>query len=204
MRMRRGLLLILGLSGCFAWLQNLGGQVRPRTAASGQIFKSEIQPFLAKNCVGCHNDKLNTANLNLEAFADELSVAKKPELWDKVRDRLVTGKMPPPGSPVPAKEEVAVVTRWIDGVLKTSGYASENPGRVMARRLNRAEYNNTIRDLLSVPIRPADEFPVDDSGYGFDNVADVLTDRLPNADGEVSGRSRKDFAPGRLRIAPAR
>ena len=46
---------------------------------------------------------------------------------------------------------------------------------MVARRLNRVEYNNTIRDLLGVPVRPADEFPVDDSGYGFDNVGDVLT-----------------------------
>ena len=48
-------------------------------------------------------------------------------------------------------------------------------GRVTARRLNRVEYNNTIRDLLGVAARPADEFPVDDSGYGFDNNGDVLS-----------------------------
>ena len=50
-----------------------------------------------------------------------------------------------------------------------------NPGRITARRLNRAEYNNTVRDLLGVYVKPADEFPVDDSGYGFDNIGDVLT-----------------------------
>ena len=60
--------------------------------------------------------------------------------------------------------------------MKRSGYNREaDPGRVAARRLNRVEYNNTIRDLLGVHLRPADEFPVDDSGYGFDNIGDVLS-----------------------------
>jgi hypothetical protein len=175
MRMRAGSLTVLGLCVSFAWLQNLGGQSRAQAAATGQIFNSRVQPFLAQNCFACHNEKMSTANLNLQAFSDQGSAEKKPEVWDKVRDRLVTGKMPPPGLPAPAKEDIAAVTSWIDGVLKTTGYLTDNPGRVMARRLNRVEYNNTIRDLLGVPIRPADEFPVDDSGYGFDNVGDVLT-----------------------------
>src|SRR5207244_12487999 len=87
----------------------------------------------------------------------------------------VTGKMPPPGAPAPAKDEITSVVNWIDSVLKGSGYFADNPGRVTARRLNRVEYNNTVHDLLGVAIRPADEFPVDDSGYGFDNVGDVLS-----------------------------
>ena len=61
-------------------------------------------------------------------------------------------------------------------MLARAGFSKEaDPGRVTARRLNRVEYNNTIRDLLGVPARPADEFPVDDSGYGFDNIGDVLS-----------------------------
>src|SRR4051794_18542421 len=163
MRIRAGLLIVLGVTIPLAW------------PAAGQTFNSRVRPFLAKNCNGCHNAKLNTSNLNLESFADEATAARKTELWEKVRDKLVTGKMPPPPAPTPAKEDIAAVTNWIDGVLKASGYAADNPGRVVARRLNRVEYNNTIRDLLGVPIHPADEFPVDDSGYGFDNVGDVLT-----------------------------
>src|SRR5688572_25713148 len=175
MKINRGWLWVLGLSISLTWLQNLGGQTRSQGSINNQTFNSQVQPFLARNCVTCHNEKLNTANLNLLAFGDEASAAKKPELWDNIRDKLVTGKMPPPGLPAPSKEEIAAVTKWIDVVLKTSGYSADSPGRVMARRLNRVEYNNTIRDLLAVPIRPADEFPVDDSGYGFDNVGDVLT-----------------------------
>jgi hypothetical protein len=144
-------------------------------AQNGQTFDSRIRPFLARNCAACHNARRNTANLDLDSFADEAAAAMKPEIWVKVREKLVTGKMPPPPDPAPPKEDIAAVANWIEEVLKGSGYGSDNPGRPVARRLNRVEYNNTIRDLLAVPIRPADEFPVDDSGYGFDNVGDVLT-----------------------------
>ncbi|MEO8591843.1 MAG: DUF1592 domain-containing protein [Candidatus Solibacter sp.] len=149
--------------------------MRPQAAVAAPSFDAQVKPFLVRNCNNCHNEKLHTGGLSLEAYADEASAAKKPELWDKVREKIATGKMPPAGIPAPPKADVAVVTRWIDSVLTKAGYYADNPGRVIARRLNRVEYNNTIRDLLDVPVRPADEFPVDDSGYGFDNVGDVLT-----------------------------
>src|SRR4051812_4532144 len=114
MRMRPGLLTVVCLCVSMAWLQNLGGQSRPQAAATGQIFNSRVQPFLAKNCFACHSEKVSTASLNLQAFTDQGSAEKKPEVWDKVRDKLVSGKMPPPGLPVPAKEDLAVVTTWID------------------------------------------------------------------------------------------
>jgi len=142
--------------------------------ADDAAFQKNVQPFIAKNCLACHSEKLKSANLNLELFRDTASAAKQPEIWDKVRQKLNTGKMPPPGQPAVSKSEIAGVTSWIDGLLK--GKTTEaDPGRVTARRLNRVEYNNTIRDFLGVPIRPADEFPVDDSGYGFDNIGDVLS-----------------------------
>ena len=109
MRIRAGLLTVLGVTIALAW------------PAAGQTFNSRVRPFLAKNCTGCHNAKLNTSNLNLESFTDEATAATKTELWDKVRDKLVTGKMPPPPAPAPAKEDIAAVTTWIDGVLKASG-----------------------------------------------------------------------------------
>jgi hypothetical protein len=71
---------------------------------------------------------------------------------------------------------MAAVTAWIESVLGPARVVDEdNPGRVTIRRLNRAEYNNTVRDLLNIATRPADEFPLDDSGYGFDNIGDVLS-----------------------------
>ena len=68
------------------------------------------------------------------------------------------------------------VTAWVEREIEAAEIdAARDPGRVTIRRLNRTEYNNTVRDLLGVDIRPADEFPQDDSGYGFDNIGDVLS-----------------------------
>ena len=149
------------------------GQARVADDAS---FQKTVQPFLAKNCFACHNEKLKTANLSLEGFHDAASAARQPEVWGKVLDKLSAGKMPPPGLPPIPKAEVAAVTSWIEGMVKQPAANREpDPGRVTAHRLNRVEYNNTIRDLLGVSVHPADEFPVDDSGYGFDNIGDVLS-----------------------------
>ena len=84
--------------------------------------------------------------------------------------------MPPKGLPRPAAAQVEAVTAWIEAeFVRADRNVKPDPGRVVARRLNRAEYNNTIRDLLGVDFRPAEDFPQDDSGYGFDNIGDVLT-----------------------------
>ena len=105
--------------------------------------------------------------------------------------------MPPVGLPAPSKPDVEAVTRWIDTVVLRSAPRRDDPGRVLARRLNRVEYNNTVRDLLGIAFRPADEFPVDDSGYGFDNIADVLTVSPPCSSGEVPGPPQ---SPSRLAV----
>jgi hypothetical protein len=87
-----------------------------------------------------------------------------------------TGEMPPPGLPKPAPASIAKVTEWLeDQFARADRNAKPNPGSVVARRLNRTEYNNTVRDLLGVDLRPADSFPPDDTGYGFDNIGAVLS-----------------------------
>ena len=98
-----------------------------------------------------------------------------------------TGEMPPKGFPPPKPADVKLVTDWVHQELeRAERQVAPDPGRVTARRLNRAEYNNTIRDLLGVDLRPADEFPQDDSGYGFDNIGDVLS-LVAGFDGEIHG-----------------
>ena len=129
-------------------------------------YRDHVQPFFVRNCSSCHNDKLKTGNLSLDHLAAD------PVLWRKVLDKLRTGRMPPPGAPRPDTAAVTFVTSWIE---KTFTQEKSPPGQVTAHRLNRAEYNNTVRDLLGVSIHPADEFPLDDAGYGFDNIADVLS-----------------------------
>ena len=173
-----GILGVLVSVGCVSVLLGQGpaSPSRPASAKPEPSFTKDVQPFLSENCYLCHNAKLSTAGLNLSDFTSAESAERKPEVWDKVLEKLASGKMPPAGRPVPTKAQLAPVTAWIDGVLARAGFSQEaEPGRVTARRLNRVEYNNTIRDLLGVAARPADEFPVDDSGYGFDNNGDVLS-----------------------------
>lgn len=154
---------VLTLAGMLA-SSTLGAQGPPDAE-----YHSRIAPFLSKNCVSCHNDKQKLAALNLKER--DLS----PAVWEKVLEKLSTGRMPPLGSPQPSKADVAVVTAWIENSLGSGKRAESNAGRTTSRRLNRAEYNNTVRDLLGVSLRPADEFPLDDAGYGFDNIGDVLS-----------------------------
>jgi hypothetical protein len=139
-------------------------------------FESTVKPFLVRNCYLCHNAQLKRADVNLQAFANEASVAKDLETWEKVVVRLRIGQMPPPELPRPPAEEVASVVRWIEEeIAAIERKAEPNPGRVTARRLNRTEYDNTVRDLLGVTLTPAHDFPQDDAGYGFDNNGDVLS-----------------------------
>ena len=178
--MGSGIVLCAVICGGLATRSLLGqGQSAPATAAE---FQQTVQPVLAKNCVGCHSDLVHSGNLSFEQFRDPAAALGKPEIWQKVLDKVSAGQMPPrPAAPL-AGADAAAVTGWIKklpgirGMSETPDSAAViNPGRVTARRLNRTEYNNTIRDLLGVAARPADEFPVDDSGYGFDNNSDVLS-----------------------------
>ncbi|SVA40294.1 uncharacterized protein METZ01_LOCUS93148, partial [marine metagenome] len=139
-------------------------------------FTEQVRPFLDTYCASCHNDDLQTADLSFDGFTDAPDASAALDVWNRVTERLRASEMPPRGRPRPPEPAVAQVLAWADqltGRLPTN--PQDNPGRVTARRLNRVEYNNTVRSLLGVHGRPADEFPSDDSGYGFDNNGDVLS-----------------------------
>jgi mono/diheme cytochrome c family protein len=165
------------LLASLAWRQAVSGEAANPTRAQ-ETFQKTVLPVLSKNCFACHNEKLRTAGLNLEAYRDGSVAVKQTTIWADVLDKVSTGQMPPAGSLAPTKTEISAITSWIESLLgkvSTPAVPDGDPGHVTARRLNREEYNNTVRDLLGVSGRPADEFPVDDSGYGFDNIGDVLT-----------------------------
>jgi mono/diheme cytochrome c family protein len=139
-------------------------------------FQTTVQPFLAKNCYGCHNAKLQSGGLNLAAFPDANAVAKDHDHWQLVLEKLQTSQMPPKGLPRPAEADVKAVTAWIAAEFdREDSLIKPDPGHITARRLNRTEYDNTVRDLLGVKFEPAADFPPDDTGYGFDNIGDVLS-----------------------------
>src|SRR5206468_1049122 len=95
--------------------------------------------------------------------------------WRDVVEMVRSGEMPPDDKPQPSAEEKRRFLASVAGVLAKADAGKPDPGRLTVRRLNRNEYNNTIRDLLHIEFRPADDFPSDDVGFGFDNIADVLT-----------------------------
>ena len=147
-------------------------------AASADRFESEVKPFLKSNCVMCHQGESASGGLDLNRFLGMQAGAALAfrEQWERISVKLQSGQMPPPGSERPPVEQVAAVRAWVETeYARLDRLAKPNPGRVTARRLNRYEYNNTILDLLGVDFHPADDFPADDSGYGFDSIGDVLT-----------------------------
>jgi uncharacterized protein DUF1592/uncharacterized protein DUF1588/uncharacterized protein DUF1585/uncharacterized protein DUF1587/uncharacterized protein DUF1595/cytochrome c len=130
--------------------------------------------LIEENCVVCHNQKSKTAGVSLEGL-DFNNVGDNAALWEKVLRKARTGQMPPPGAPRLEAPDVAAFVNWLEGALDRAARLNPNPGRPAVHRLNRTEYSNAIRDLLAVDVKPGAALPVDDSGYGFDNIGEVLT-----------------------------
>jgi hypothetical protein len=148
----------------------------PRAGASNSIYEKEILPFLKKHCFSCHGNGKAKADLSFDKFKDDKSVYLDRKTWDGVRHMVETREMPPEGRPKPDLAESDAALKAIRGLFQEfDRTAKPNVGRVTIRRLNRTEYNNTIRDLLGVDFKPAEDFPADDVGYGFDNIGDVLS-----------------------------
>lgn len=146
----------------------------PVTAKTAEAPAAPSRALLDQYCVTCHNGRLKTAGLTLEGL-DVADVARNAGTLEKVARKLRTGQMPPEGRPRPEPATAATFVSTLETALDRSAAAAPNPGRVVVRRLNRAEYVNAIRDLLALEIDGPTLLPVDNSGFGFDNIADVLT-----------------------------
>lgn len=143
---------------------------------SAADFHATVGVFVKRYCIKCHGGPEPKGELALDSTNDLAAMLKDRAAWEQVVDNLRQGVMPPDGNELPPADAVGRVVGWInERFAEADRRASPNPGRVTMRRLNRVEYNNTIRDLLAVDFRPADDFPSDDVGYGFDNIGDVLS-----------------------------
>jgi hypothetical protein len=146
------------------------------TKTTNDFFRQNVQPFLQNYCFDCHAGEEAEAELALDRFKTAQSLASAPGTWETVLRMLRDREMPPEDMDQPGPDEVAAVVDWIQQTLKSQAYQGKpNPGRVTLRRLNRAEYGNTIRDLLGVEFNALERLPADDVGYGFDNIGDVLS-----------------------------
>ena len=147
--------------------------------SSSQIPRSEeiaqYQQLVNQYCVACHNEQLANAGLIIPEISHE-SVVREAETWERVIRKLQTRAMPPQQMPRPSEVEYQEFVAFLENTIDRSAAVRPNPGRVNAfHRLNRREYRNAIRDIFDLDYDASALLPPDDSGYGFDNIADVLT-----------------------------
>jgi hypothetical protein len=138
-------------------------------------FQKTVSPILQSRCYDCHGDGAKKGGLAFDELTTQEQVLHNPQLWLKVLRNMRSHVMPPPNKPAPTADERQTLERWI----VTGGFGLDpqqpDPGRVTIRRLNRAEYRNTLRDLIGVDFDADTILPPDDVGYGFDNIGDVLS-----------------------------
>lgn len=138
-------------------------------------YQEQIEPILVDHCYSCHAAGMKKGQVAFDQEkSDEVLVARR-ELWWPVLRNVRAGLMPPAGERRPTEKEIATLADWIKRDVLAVDPADPDPGRVTIRRLNRIEYSNTIRDLMGIDFKAEEEFPPDDTGYGFDNIGDVLT-----------------------------
>ncbi len=180
--------LALGWNLQAAWVQDTRLVPRSSQTVNSQTISSQIQTLsssvslgasdpravLDRYCVTCHNARVKTAGLTLDAM-DVEHVGADAAAWEKVVRKLRSGAMPPVGRLRPDKATYAAVTSSLEAALDRSAAANPNPGRTTVHRLNRTEYGNVIRDLLALEIDVRALLPADDADLGFDNMADILS-----------------------------
>jgi hypothetical protein len=141
--------------------------------ADAQQGAPQQRALLDKYCVGCHNQRLKTADLMLDK-ADVNNVPAGAEIWEKVIRKVRGGMMPPAGMPRPDKAATDGLLSNLETSLDRAAASKPNPGRALVHRLNRTEYGNAVRDLLGLEVDVTSLLPPDDAAYGFDNIADLL------------------------------
>ena len=154
---------------------NAQSQGQVQSLRGKETYEKQVLPVLQKYCYDCHGDGMDKGNFALDKHPDYKVLMADRKYWDNVREHVDTHVMPPENKDQPTNEERAEITRWIEDDVFWVDPTRPDPGHITLRRLNRVEYNNTIRDIFRVDSRPAANFPPDDTGYGYDNIGDVLT-----------------------------
>ena len=156
----------------------LGASLLLASAVAAAPYDDVVRPLLRSHCAACHSGETPTGGFAVEALVElpEAETLAERARWEKIALRLRAGEMPPRGAPQPSPEQVRQASAWIDAAYRRLDRAQPiDPGRVTARRLNRVEYSNSVRDLLSIDMNAAADLPPDPYGYGFDNIGDVLS-----------------------------
>jgi mono/diheme cytochrome c family protein len=152
-----------------------GAGVRAADVPGAAEFHHDVLPILQNYCFDCHGDGASKGKVAFDQFKSDQDMLENRDLWWKALKNLRAGIMPPAKKPRPTVQEQEQIAHWIKTDIFGIDPQDPDPGRVTLRRLNRAEYHNTIRDLLGVDFDTQANFPPDDTGYGFDTIGDVLT-----------------------------
>jgi mono/diheme cytochrome c family protein len=149
----------------------------PAQDSATDLYEARVRPLLIEHCYACHSRKAEKVkgDLRLDDLKPDFSTDAGRRQWLSVLERVSSGEMPPKGKPRAPEDGVRVLTRWIrDGAAAADLARRSTQGRVVCRRLNRVEYENSVRDLLGVDVELKDLLPPDTQAHGFDNVGEAL------------------------------
>ena len=158
------------------WLFVSGISPYSTARAEQQLFTRDLAADIIDNrCETCHNDYEFAGNWSVaDIHVSDITKGKNQKLWEAILKSVAMGDMPPPDKKQLTAQEKSAFLNWLEGSLDDYSAANPNPGRATLRRLNRNEYARSVQDLLALNVDITDSLPGDDSGYGFDNNADVL------------------------------
>ncbi len=138
---------------------------------AGKFFDDQFRPLLVRHCIACHGAEKPKGKLRLDNVTVDFADAATRVRWTAVIERLEAGEMPPEGKPRPPAQDVRALTGWLAPRLAAADAAARAAqGRVVLSRLNRVEYENTVRDLLGINVNLKEQLPEDGSADGFDNA----------------------------------
>ena len=138
-------------------------------------FARAVRPLFDEHCYDCHGDGEHKGDFALDKLPLDFSSPEKLRAWVGVLDKMESGEMPPKKKPRPAPAQLGTAATWLrTALLAADSKRQQTEGRVVARRLNRAEYENTVRDLLAIETPLKEMLPEDNSAHGFDNIGAAL------------------------------
>ena len=159
--------LVMAAANCAADEPSSAGNQKSEPAVAKH---SVIKPFVQAHCLGCHDQNKREAGLDLDELL-RTDLERHADVWENVVRKLTSRQMPPREKPQPSKQEFDATIASLEELLDAAAAKSPNPGATETfRRLNRTEYQNTIRDLLDLPVDVASLLPPDESSHGFDNI----------------------------------
>lgn len=185
--------IILLTGSCFA-----AGEISKELTTE---FREKIEPLLQDYCYDCHGDGADKGDFVLDEYETTSALLNDRLAWLRIWENVRTDLMPPSKVEFqPEAEERKELITWIEEKIFQLDPDNPDPGRVTIRRMNREEYQNTILDLVGVRFDATENFPADDTGFGFDTIGDVLTispllmEKYLNAAGEIAAKALPEDA----------